>query len=50
MAVDLASYEGQPAAVVLLPTPDDPGTVDVFVVKPECPPGEFLYFVRVPRS
>ena len=50
VAVDLASYEGQPAAVVLLPTPDDPSTVDVFVVKPECPPGEFLYFVRVPRS
>ena len=50
VAVDLASYEGQPAAVLLLPTPDDPSTVDVYVVKPECPPGEFLYFARVPLS
>lgn len=50
VAVDLASYEGQPAAVLLLPTPDDPSTVDVYVVKPECPPGEFLHFVRVPLS
>jgi len=50
VAVDLASFEGQPAAVLLLPTPDDPGTVDVYVVKPECPPGEFLHFARVPLS
>ena len=50
VAVDLASFQGAPAAVVLLPTPDDPGTVDVYVVKPACPPGEFLYFVRVPLS
>jgi hypothetical protein len=50
VAVDLARYEGQPAAVLLLPTPDDPASVDVYVVKPACPPGEFLYFARVPRS
>jgi hypothetical protein len=50
VAVDLAKYEGQPAAVLLLPTPDDPASVDVYVVKPTCPTGEFLYFARVPRS
>jgi hypothetical protein len=49
VAVDLAKYEGKPAAVLLLPTSDDPAAVDVFVVEPTCPPGSFLYFARVPR-
>jgi hypothetical protein len=49
VAVDLASYEGQPAAVLLLPTTDDPTSLDLFVVQPACPPGSFLYFARVPR-
>ncbi len=49
VAVDLASYEGQPAAVLVLPTTDDPAALDVFVVEPECPAGSFLYFARVPR-
>lgn len=49
VAVDLASYEGKPAAVLLLPTTDDPASLDLFVVEPACPPGSFLYFARVPR-
>ena len=49
LAVDLASYEGKPAAVLLLPTTDDPAALDVFAVEPSCPTGTFLYFARVPR-
>lgn len=49
LAVDLASWEGKPAAVIIVPTPDDPTTADVYVVDPQCPPGEMLVFLRVPR-
>lgn len=49
VAVDLASYEGKPAAVLLLPTTDDPASLDLFVVEPACPPGSLLFFARVPR-
>ena len=37
------------AALIVLPTPDDAATVDVYVVAPACPPGELLYFVRAAR-
>lgn len=49
VAVDLARYEGEPAAVLVLPTTDDPSALDVFVVEPACPTGSFLYFARVQR-
>jgi hypothetical protein len=51
VAVDLASWQGQPAAVVVLPTPDDPATVDIWVVAPECAEADakVLYFARVAR-
>lgn len=49
LAVDLATWAGDPATVIVLPTPDDPTTVDVYVVEPSCPPGEFLFFAREPR-
>lgn len=51
LAVDLASWQGQPAAVVVLPTPDDPATVDTWVVAPDCSQADakVLYFARVAR-
>ena len=49
LSVDLAQWRGSPAGVIVLPTPDDPATVDVFVVEPSCPEGTFLFFTRAPR-
>jgi hypothetical protein len=49
VAVDLASYDGEPAAILVQPTPGDAATLDVYVVAPGCPAGEFRYFTRVPR-
>jgi hypothetical protein len=51
LAVDLASWQGSPAAVVVLPTPDDPSTVDAWVVDPDCAQADakVLYFARVAR-
>lgn len=51
LAVDLSSWEGNPAAVVVLPTPDDPSSVDVWVVGPQCSQADarLLYFARVAR-
>jgi hypothetical protein len=50
LAVDLARWQGQPAAVLVFPTPQDPASLDVYVVAPDCPTGLFLNFARVPRS
>ena len=50
LAVDLARWQGQPAAVLVFPTPNDPASLDVYVVAPDCPTGLFLNFARVPRS
>lgn len=51
LAVDLARFEGQPAAVIVLPGLAGPGKVDVYVVAPDCAPGKgtFLYYASVPR-
>ncbi|HET9946314.1 MAG TPA: hypothetical protein VFR56_11740, partial [Actinomycetes bacterium] len=51
LAVDLATWDGDPAAVILLPTPDDPGTVDAWVVAPDCAAADakVLYFARLAR-
>jgi hypothetical protein len=51
LAVDLATFDGQPAAVVLLPGIGGPGRVDVWVVPPDCGQGkgQFLYYANVPR-
>lgn len=51
LAVDLATWKGQPAAVIVLPTLDDPATVDTWVVGPDCSQADakVLYFARVAR-
>ena len=51
LAVDLATFDGQPAAVVLLPGIGGPGRVDVWVVPPDCAQGkgQFLYYANVAR-
>jgi hypothetical protein len=49
LGVDLATFQGKPAAVVVVPTEDDPTHVDVYAVAPSCPPNEFLAFSRVAR-
>lgn len=51
LGVDLASWQGNPAVVIVLPTPGDPSTVDAWVVGPECSQADatVLYFARVAR-
>jgi hypothetical protein len=51
LAVDLATWEGDPAAVILLPTPDDPATLDLWVVAPDCSAADakVRYFARLAR-
>ena len=49
LAVDIARWKGAPAGVIVLPTEGDVMTVDVYVVKPSCPPGDFLFFARQAR-
>lgn len=50
IAVDMGYYKGKPAAMVVLPAPDDPEKVDVFIVGPECNivDADVRYFTRVP--
>lgn len=52
LAVDFAQYDGQPAAVVVLPEfGGRPPLLDVWVVAPTCRKGDphLLYFVRLPQ-
>lgn len=51
LGVDLASWQGNPAVVIVLPTPGDPATVDTWVVGPTCSQADatVLYFARVAR-
>lgn len=51
LAADLASFQGKPAAVIVLPSPNRPALVDVWVVGPGCSPADqqFIYFLRAAR-
>jgi hypothetical protein len=40
IVVDLATYGGKPAAVIVLPDPADSTSANVYVVGPDCGPGE----------
>ena len=50
LALDYASFQGQPALVVVLPT-SKPEKVDVFVVGPECGPADakVLFYTRLTK-
>jgi hypothetical protein len=54
LAIDLAHWQGSPAAVIALPSSTHPGAADVFVVGPGCTdkPGEdhVRYYRRVPLA
>ena len=51
LVVDIASFQGRPATVIVLPTPQDADRLDVYVVGPECSPADakLLHFARVSR-
>ena len=49
LSVDIASWEGSPAAVIVLPSPDAPAEADIYVVAPDCPEGSFLFYAHVQR-
>ena len=51
LVVDVASFHGQPATVIVLPTPRDADRLDVYVVGPECSPADakLLHFARVSK-
>jgi hypothetical protein len=51
LVVDIATFAGQPATVIVLPTPAEMDRLDVFVVGPDCGPADakLLHFARVPR-
>ena len=52
LAVDLARFQGKPAAVIVLPVAGQPTKTDVWVVSPTCAAGKegVLYFLRAPRA
>jgi hypothetical protein len=49
LSVDIGTWQGTPATVIVVPTQDDPRTVDVYAVRPACPPGLFLSYVHLAR-
>lgn len=51
VSVDLASFQHEPAAVVVLATPGDPATVDLWVVGADCgqADAQVRFFARVDR-
>ena len=51
LAVDLAQFKGQPAAVILLPGLAGADKMDIWVVGPDCTAGndQTLYYASVPR-
>jgi hypothetical protein len=51
LAVDYADFNGKPAVVIVLPTPNNPTRADVWVVGPGCSAkdDQTRYFLRIPR-
>jgi hypothetical protein len=51
LAVDIATWQQQPAAVIVLPAPDEPSRAEVWVVEPNCSTADakLLYYASLPR-
>ena len=49
VAIDVGTYNDKPALVVVLPSADDPASLDVIVVPANCTSSDFAQLVRVPR-
>lgn len=52
LAVDIGTFRGQPAAVIVMPSAEDSRQVEVYVVDPDCsgPDATLLYFAVVDLS
>jgi negative regulator of sigma E activity len=50
LAIDIGTWQGEPAAVIVLPA-DDPSSAEVWVIDPDCdgPDTTLYYFATVPR-
>ncbi|MCZ3385505.1 MAG: hypothetical protein LH630_00695, partial [Actinomycetia bacterium] len=50
LAIDIGKWEGEPAAIIVMPNPD-PTLVDVWVIDPDCsiPDEPLIYFATVAR-
>jgi hypothetical protein len=51
LAVDISTWQQQPAAVIVLPAPGEPSRVEVWVVAPSCSTedAKLLYYANLPR-
>jgi hypothetical protein len=52
LVVDHGTFAGKAADIVVLPTPDDPTTLDVWVLAPGCTAtsADVIHFARIPAS
>jgi hypothetical protein len=49
VAIDVGTLDGKPTLVVVLPSTDDPASLDVLFLPVDCTSSDFLKLVRVPR-
>jgi len=51
LAVDISTWQQQPAAVIVLPAPGEPSRAEVWVVSPSCSTkdAKLLYYASIPR-
>lgn len=51
LAVDISTWQQQPAAVIVLPAPGEPSRAEVWVVAPSCSTADakLLYYANLPR-
>jgi hypothetical protein len=51
LAIDIGTWDGRPAAVIVLPNDTDPTAADVWVIDPDCagPEDPLLYFATISR-